>query len=170
MIKGAKVIPDVEILDRLAEIPKDKQIIAYCNTGVQAEMAYHKLKEKGYNVKFLNANVKSTRMVSSQSRSNGRPDFAIMPRRKKPPGLFLRKKREPEDYNTLLPWKTCYPQQAMAHANFLFGYARYLGMVQEEVFLTNSMTVISGGARKRMGGPQVPVPRLTCRSDPFPRS
>ena len=42
----------------MAEIPKDKQIITYCNTGMQAEMAYHKLKEKGYNVKFLNANVK----------------------------------------------------------------------------------------------------------------
>jgi rhodanese-related sulfurtransferase len=57
MIKGAKVIPDTEILDRLAEIPRDKQVVTYCNTGVMAEMAYHKLKEKGYNVKFLNANV-----------------------------------------------------------------------------------------------------------------
>ena len=57
MIKGAKVIPDTEIIDHMAEIPKDKQVVTYCNTGVQAEMAYHKLKEKGYNVKFLNANV-----------------------------------------------------------------------------------------------------------------
>jgi rhodanese-related sulfurtransferase len=57
MIKGAKVIPDMEVLDRLSDLPKDKQIIAYCNTGIQAEMTYHKLKEKGYNVKFLNANV-----------------------------------------------------------------------------------------------------------------
>lgn len=57
MIKGAMLIPDEEILDRLAEIPKDKQIIAHCSTGVRAEMAYHKLKEKGYNVKFLNGNV-----------------------------------------------------------------------------------------------------------------
>jgi rhodanese-related sulfurtransferase len=57
MIKGAKLLPDEEILDRLAEIPRDKQIVAHCSTGVRAEMAYHKLKEKGYNVKFLNANV-----------------------------------------------------------------------------------------------------------------
>jgi len=57
MVKGAKVIPDMEILDRMAEIPKDRQIIAYCNTGIQAEMTYHKLKEKGYNIKFLNAKV-----------------------------------------------------------------------------------------------------------------
>jgi rhodanese-related sulfurtransferase len=45
------------VIDHMAEIPKDKQVVTYCNTGVQAEMAYHKLKEKGYNVKFLNANV-----------------------------------------------------------------------------------------------------------------
>ncbi|MDH4164182.1 MAG: rhodanese-like domain-containing protein [Nitrospirota bacterium] len=57
MIKGARVIPDAEILDRLAELSRDKRIITYCNTGVQAEMTYHKLKEKGYNVAFLNAKV-----------------------------------------------------------------------------------------------------------------
>jgi rhodanese-related sulfurtransferase len=57
MIKGAKLVPDEEILERLAEIPKDKMIVAHCATGVRAEMAYHKLKEKSYNVKFLNANI-----------------------------------------------------------------------------------------------------------------
>jgi rhodanese-related sulfurtransferase len=57
MIKGAKLVPDEEILDRLAEIPKDKKIITHCSTGVRAEMAYHKLKEKGYNAQFLNAKV-----------------------------------------------------------------------------------------------------------------
>jgi len=57
MFKGAKLIPEEEILDRLAEIPKDKLIVAHCSTGIRAEMAYHKLKEKGYNVKFLNAKV-----------------------------------------------------------------------------------------------------------------
>ncbi len=57
MIKGAILIPDEELLDRLAELPKDKQIITYCSTGVRAEMAYHKLKEKGYRVNFLNAKV-----------------------------------------------------------------------------------------------------------------
>ena len=57
MIKGAVLLPDEEILDKLAEIPKNKQIIVHCSTGVRAEMAYHKLKDKGYNVKFLNAKV-----------------------------------------------------------------------------------------------------------------
>ena len=55
MLKGAKNVPDEEILDRLSEIPKDKKIIAHCSTGVRAEMAYHKLKEKGYAVQFVNA-------------------------------------------------------------------------------------------------------------------
>jgi rhodanese-related sulfurtransferase len=57
MIKGAKLIPDEELAARMADVPKDKLIVTYCNTGIRAEMAYHKLKEKGYNVKFLNANV-----------------------------------------------------------------------------------------------------------------
>lgn len=57
MIAGALLIPDEELLDRLAEVPKDKQIITHCSTGVRAEMSYHKLKEKGYNVKFLNAKI-----------------------------------------------------------------------------------------------------------------
>jgi rhodanese-related sulfurtransferase len=57
MIKGAKLFPDGDILDRLAEIPKNKQLITHCSTGVRAEMAYHKLKEKGYYVKFLNAKI-----------------------------------------------------------------------------------------------------------------
>ena len=57
MIKGAKLVPDEEILDRLAEIPRDKLIVTHCSTGVRAEMAYHKLKDNGYNVKFLNAKI-----------------------------------------------------------------------------------------------------------------
>ncbi len=58
MLKGAKNIPAQEIMDRLAEIPKDKEIIIHCVTGVRAEMAYHTLKDAGYRAKFLNANIK----------------------------------------------------------------------------------------------------------------
>jgi len=57
MIKGAKLIPDEELDSRMAEVPKDKKVIAHCSTGTRAEMSYHKLKEKGYNVQFLAANV-----------------------------------------------------------------------------------------------------------------
>jgi rhodanese-related sulfurtransferase len=58
MLKGAKNIPAQEIMDRLAEMPKDKEIIVHCVTGVRAEMAYHTLKDAGYKAKFLNANIK----------------------------------------------------------------------------------------------------------------
>lgn len=57
MIKGALLVPDEEILERLAEIPKDRRIVAHCSTGVRAEMAYHKLKERGYKVAFLSAEI-----------------------------------------------------------------------------------------------------------------
>ncbi|PKL50218.1 MAG: sulfurtransferase [Nitrospira bacterium HGW-Nitrospira-1] len=55
MLKGAINIPAGEIKDRLKELPKDKEIITHCNTGVMAESAYDDLKEAGYKVRFLNA-------------------------------------------------------------------------------------------------------------------
>ncbi len=58
MLKGAKNIPTQDIPQKLQDIPKDKEIIAHCSTGVRAEMAYHILKESGYKVRFLNANIK----------------------------------------------------------------------------------------------------------------
>ncbi len=58
MLKGAKNIPAQAISSRLAEIPKDKEIFVHCVTGVRAEMAYLNLKEAGYKVRFLNADIK----------------------------------------------------------------------------------------------------------------
>jgi rhodanese-related sulfurtransferase len=53
------VIPLNDIKERIAEFPKDKQIVLHCNTGVMAEMAFHTLKELGItNVKFVNAKFK----------------------------------------------------------------------------------------------------------------
>jgi rhodanese-related sulfurtransferase len=57
MIKGALLIPDEELATRMAEVPKGKRIVTHCLTGIRAEMAYHKLKEAGYNVSFLNADI-----------------------------------------------------------------------------------------------------------------
>jgi rhodanese-related sulfurtransferase len=57
-IAGAVNIPAAEVDQNLARLPKEKRIVAYCNSGTQAEMAYHTLKGKGYsNVFFLNAKV-----------------------------------------------------------------------------------------------------------------
>lgn len=58
MLRSARNIPTQEIPKRLSEIPKDKEIIIHCSTGVRAEMAYHILKEAGYKGRFLNANIK----------------------------------------------------------------------------------------------------------------
>ncbi|MBI5101351.1 MAG: hypothetical protein HZB33_05905 [Nitrospirae bacterium] len=56
MLKGAMNIPADKIKDRLSEVPKDKEIITHCTTGIRAEMAYEDLKENGYtNLRFLNA-------------------------------------------------------------------------------------------------------------------
>jgi rhodanese-related sulfurtransferase len=57
-LKNAKSIPAEEIKNRQSEIPKDKLIVFYCNTGAIAEVSYNTLKELGYtNVKFVNAKV-----------------------------------------------------------------------------------------------------------------
>jgi rhodanese-related sulfurtransferase len=57
MIKGAVLIPDEDLAARIAELPKDKRIIAHCSTGIRAEMAYHRLKDAGYKSGFLNAEI-----------------------------------------------------------------------------------------------------------------
>ena len=58
-IKGALVIPETALLSRLAEVPKDAKVlvVTHCSTGIRAELAYHLLKEKGYNARFLNAEI-----------------------------------------------------------------------------------------------------------------
>ena len=55
MLKNAINIPAGQIKDRSAELPKDKEIIPHCTTGIRAEMAYDELKEKGFRTRFLNA-------------------------------------------------------------------------------------------------------------------
>ncbi len=66
-IKGAVNIPAQEFFRRAAEVPRDKKVIAYCNSGARAEMAYHILKAKGYdNIYFLKAHVDF---------DNGKPDI-----------------------------------------------------------------------------------------------
>jgi len=58
-IKGALVIPEPALASRLNELPSDKSllVITHCATGGRAELAYHLLREKGYNAQFLNAEI-----------------------------------------------------------------------------------------------------------------
>jgi rhodanese-related sulfurtransferase len=56
-LKGAVHIPLDALESRLADLPKDKEIVTYCENGIRAEMAYEALKDKGYQVKFLNETI-----------------------------------------------------------------------------------------------------------------
>ena len=58
MLVGAHNIATQDILRRILEIPKDKEIIIHCTTGVRAELAYLALKDAGYKTRFLNAIIK----------------------------------------------------------------------------------------------------------------
>ncbi len=56
-IVGAITIPAEEVFERLEDIPKDKEVLIHCSTGIRAEMAYLTLKEKGYKANYLDANI-----------------------------------------------------------------------------------------------------------------
>lgn len=57
MLPMAINIPVDELKARLSELPKDKEIIAHCTTGMRAEMAKTILEDAGYRVRFLNDTV-----------------------------------------------------------------------------------------------------------------
>jgi rhodanese-related sulfurtransferase len=57
-VKGSKNIPLDSLSERLSEIPKDKRLVLYCDTGLRAEMGYHLLKEKGFQVACLDSTIK----------------------------------------------------------------------------------------------------------------
>jgi len=69
-IKGAINIPIDELRSRLAEIPKDKEIIIYCQVGLRGYLAYRILKQKGFkNIKNLSGGY-NTYYPTSQKQSN----------------------------------------------------------------------------------------------------
>jgi len=47
-IPTARSFPSSTILDRLDELPKDKYLVFYCETGGRAQRVIKKLEEKGY--------------------------------------------------------------------------------------------------------------------------
>jgi rhodanese-related sulfurtransferase len=54
-IPGAVNIPQAELAGRLAELPKDKEIIVHCNTGIMANMALKTLTDNGYKARYVDA-------------------------------------------------------------------------------------------------------------------
>lgn len=54
-IAGAMQLPQDELAARMNELPKDKEILIHCNTGILASMAADALKTAGYTVRYLDA-------------------------------------------------------------------------------------------------------------------
>lgn len=52
-------IPLEELEQKLAELPKDKNIVIHCATGARAEMAYNVLKKAGINAKYVKAKIET---------------------------------------------------------------------------------------------------------------
>jgi rhodanese-related sulfurtransferase len=57
VLPGAINIPVDELTDNLKKLDKKKKVLTYCSTGLRAEMAYHILRNAGFNVQFLNDRV-----------------------------------------------------------------------------------------------------------------
>lgn len=56
-VKDAINLPLEDLLTKINEIPKDKPTLLYCTTGARGEMAYEILKDKGLNIRYLNASI-----------------------------------------------------------------------------------------------------------------
>jgi rhodanese-related sulfurtransferase len=54
-IPGALNIPLGQLADSLGELPKDKEYIVHCNTGIMAGMALKTLQDNGYQARYLDA-------------------------------------------------------------------------------------------------------------------
>lgn len=52
-IDGAVNIPVDELRQRMDELPKDKEIIIYCQVGLRGNVAYRQLVNNGYKAKNL---------------------------------------------------------------------------------------------------------------------
>jgi len=54
-LKGAVNIPNDDVAANLDKLPRDKEIIIHCNTGVMASSARDVLEKNGYRVRYLDA-------------------------------------------------------------------------------------------------------------------
>ena len=55
VLPGAIVIASEALGSSLAEIPKDKEVIVHCNTGILAKIAHKTLSENGFKSRYLDA-------------------------------------------------------------------------------------------------------------------
>jgi rhodanese-related sulfurtransferase len=57
LLPNAVNIPMEQLEQRLPEVPKGKNLLVHCSTGIRAEMAYNVLKKAGYDAKYVRAKV-----------------------------------------------------------------------------------------------------------------
>jgi CoA-disulfide reductase len=68
-IEGAVNIPVDDMRNRLDELPKDKEILLFCQVGLRGYVAYRMLKQKGYKVRNLSGGYK-TYQLAVQKQTN----------------------------------------------------------------------------------------------------
>ena len=64
-IKGAINIPLPELRDRLNELPKDKELLVFCQVGLRGHVAYCMLVQHGFKVRNLSGGYKTYQMVNA---------------------------------------------------------------------------------------------------------
>ncbi|MCD6217500.1 FAD-dependent oxidoreductase [bacterium] len=67
LIPGAHNIPLTEVRSKLSELPKDKEIITYCQVGLRGYIAYRILIQKGYKVRNLIGGYRTYRDITGTS-------------------------------------------------------------------------------------------------------
>jgi len=67
MIPGAVHIPLDELRDRLGELPRDKEILAYCQVGLRGYLACRILSQKGYRCKNYTGGIKTYAAVTGKA-------------------------------------------------------------------------------------------------------
>ncbi len=73
IIPGAVHIPLDELRDRLSELPKDKEILAYCAVGLRGYLACRTLEQKGYRCRNLSGGIKTYNAVTGYAPKNPEP-------------------------------------------------------------------------------------------------
>jgi rhodanese-related sulfurtransferase len=66
-IDGSHLIPVQELAHRVAELPRDKEIVVYCRVGNRSAFASAHLARLGYNVKNLEGGIMNWNMTDHVS-------------------------------------------------------------------------------------------------------
>lgn len=73
MIPGAVHIPLDELRDRIAELPTNKEILAYCQVGLRGYLACRILSQNGYRCKNYTGGIKTYSAVTGKAPRNPEP-------------------------------------------------------------------------------------------------